>query len=249
MKLRADLHTHTVASGHAFSTIREIAFEASKRELELIAITDHGPNMPGGAYCWYFGNLYIVPEEMYGVDILKGIEANIIDFNGNLDLSDKFMQRLDLVIAGFHQGVSPVGSIEQNTKALIKTMKNPYVDIIAHPGNPNFPIDFEKVVKAAKEMNVFLEINNNSFRTTTRIGSLENCIEIARIIKKYKGRVSVASDAHIDIEVGCFDMAEKIIEDVGIPEEDVLNTSIMAIKEFISRKKNENLLMKHRVFP
>ena len=60
MKFLTDLHIHTVASGHAYSTIEEIARAAGEKGLEIIAITDHTAGMPGGAHDFHFQNLGVV---------------------------------------------------------------------------------------------------------------------------------------------------------------------------------------------
>jgi putative hydrolase len=83
-KINADLHTHTVASGHAYSTVDEMARGAFNKGIKLIGITDHGPKLPGGPNVYHFGNFSIVPDELYGVRIVKGVEANILK-NGKLD--------------------------------------------------------------------------------------------------------------------------------------------------------------------
>ena len=101
MNLIADMHCHTVASGHAYSTVQEIAREASNKGLEMVAITDHGPSMPGGPHCYHFGNLRALPSEIYGVKILKGVEANIIDYDGNIDLPERYLDILDIVCSRF----------------------------------------------------------------------------------------------------------------------------------------------------
>ena len=72
MKSILDMHTHTIASGHAYSTVIEMAKEASKRELKYLGITDHGPEMPGGPHIFHIGNQRVYPETIYGVKILKG---------------------------------------------------------------------------------------------------------------------------------------------------------------------------------
>ena len=79
MELLVDLHTHTVSSGHAYNTITENALAASRRGLKLLGMTDHGPSMPGAPHLYHFGNLSIIPEEISGVKILPGVEANIIN--------------------------------------------------------------------------------------------------------------------------------------------------------------------------
>lgn len=84
-----DLHTHTVASGHAYCTLREMAKAASEKGLKVLGITEHAPKMPGTCHNYYFHNLKVVPRQMYGITLLLGAELNILDFDGNVDLSQR----------------------------------------------------------------------------------------------------------------------------------------------------------------
>ena len=77
LKIVADTHTHTVASTHAYGTIKEMIAEASQLGLYAIAVTDHGPTMPGGPREWYFNNFRAIPQTYLGVRVLMGAEANI----------------------------------------------------------------------------------------------------------------------------------------------------------------------------
>ncbi|MBC7345768.1 MAG: PHP domain-containing protein, partial [Clostridia bacterium] len=118
MQIVADLHTHTVASGHAFSTVKEMAEAAAQQGLHMLAITDHGLAMPGAPHKYYFENLTFCPRFMFGVEILRGVEANIIDYDGNLDMPPELLDRMDIVLAGFHDATGyKKGGIEENTKA------------------------------------------------------------------------------------------------------------------------------------
>lgn len=83
----SDLHTHTLASTHAYSTISENAFQAKERGILYLAMTDHGPAMEDAPHRWHFANLKAIPEFLCGVKILKGVEANILP-GGRLDLED-----------------------------------------------------------------------------------------------------------------------------------------------------------------
>ena len=235
MKLVADLHVHTIASGHAYSTIKENLIAAGKKGLEMIAITDHGPGFPGGPSPAYFSYLQILPERDEGVEILVGIEANILE-GGKLDISDRYLERMDIVLAGFHPGCYEGGSVADNTRAMINAMKNPYVDIIVHPGNPHYPVDIDAVICAAKEYDSILEINNNSLVGGIRKGSRENCTRIAKEIAKWGLPVSLGSDAHYVDRVGRLDLALELVEEAGISEDQVLNTSTKKIKAYLRGK-------------
>lgn len=237
MEIVLDLHVHSLASGHAYSTIAEIARAAADRGLQGVAITDHGPAMPGGPHGYYFGNLKAVPRELYGVRIFRGVEANLMDGDGKLDLAPRFMKHLDLVAAGFHVDCFPAGgSVAEHTRALVNAMAGGWVDIIVHPGNPQFRIDPVAVVQAAKEHRVALEINNSSL-TGSRKGSLEVCPEIAQVAAEFGIMVSLGSDSHWAGTVGQLDAALELVLKAGIKPENILNTSLTKLEEFLAERQ------------
>ncbi|EGO64537.1 phosphatase [Acetonema longum] len=236
MQCIADLHIHTVASGHAYSTVREIAAVAADKGLKLIAITDHGPKMPGGPHPYHFGNLAAVPDYISGVRVLKGMEANVIDREGTLDLEEQRLARLNIVLAGLHTVCSPHGSVAENTAMMIRAMQNPWVDAIVHPGNPEYPVDYEKVVQAAVEYDVALEINNSSL-TISRKGSQPNCEQIAALMKQYGAKLIIGSDSHYCETVGEFTAALALIAKYNFPPEQILNSSMEQIAAHLRRRK------------
>lgn len=230
------MHIHSIGSGHSYSTITEIAAAAAEKGLAMVAITDHGPALPGGPHSYYFGNLRVVPGEIAGIRILKGVEANIINEQGGLDLDQSYLAKLDIVLAGFHTHCFPSSDRAVCTGAILKAMDNPYLDIIVHPGNPEFPVDYEAVIKKAAARGIPLEINNSSF-CGSRQGSDRNCREIAAMIAQYGGPVVIGSDAHFACDVGRFDQALETVSAAGIKEEQVLNTSVEKILKYLGRKK------------
>jgi len=237
MRFVADLHVHTVASGHAYSTVLEIARAAAGKGLSLIALTDHGPAMPGGPHAYHFSNQTAIPDELFGVRILKGIEANIMDRNGTLDLDEARLAKLDIVLAGLHTLCAPNGTVAENTAMLLNAMRNPWVDAIVHPGNPEYLIDEEAVVRAAAEFGVALEINNSSL-TGARQGSLPHCSRIACLAREYGARVMVGSDSHFALNVGDFGAAAELLAENGLPPECVINTSVDAVLRHLNRRTN-----------
>lgn len=234
MKIIADLHIHTISSGHAYSTVMENARAAADKGLEMIAITDHGPAMPGGPHEYHFGNQKVVPNELFGVRVLKGVEANIIDRDGNLDLRPERLAALDIVLAGLHTVCTPNGSKEENTKMLINAIKNPWVDVIVHPGNPEFSLDAEAIVKAAVQYDVAMELNNSSLKVS-RIGSLPYCEKILSLCKEYGAKIMVGTDSHFALSIGDFTEAMVLLEKYDIPASLVVNTSIEAIHRHLDR--------------
>ena len=233
MKIVADLHTHTVASGHAYSTVNELAQEAARKGLSAIALTDHGPALPGGPHLYHFGAMRFFPQSIQGVRILTGVEANIIDLNGTLDLPEEYLQKLDFVMAGLHEGCGMDGlGADQNTRAVIAAMSNPRVKAISHPGNPVFPLHYETIVEAARQTGTALEINNSSF-VISRKGSRPNCESLAELIAHAGTPVIVGSDAHIAQVVGEFTAALEVLECAGVREEQVINSSLERLFAFL----------------
>lgn len=234
MRILADLHVHTLASGHAYSTIGEIAAAAAAKQLELVAITDHGPAMPGGPHEYYFGNLRVLPAEIAGVTILRGAEVNILDERGRLDLQEAYLKELDIVLVGLHNVCAEVLCRERNTRALVNALHNQYVDIVVHPGNPDFPIVLEEVVCAAKKLGKALEINNSSF--LVRRGSNESCLEIAQLARQHDVLISVSSDAHYATDVGKLEQALALALQAGVPEKNILNLNADRVKRFLASR-------------
>lgn len=135
IKTELDVHTHTIASGHAFSTLQEMAKAASDKGLKLLGITEHSSGIPGSCDPIYFRNLHVVPRQMYGIELLLGAEINILDTAGHLDMDEFYLQKLDLRIAGIHSLCYQQGTVEENTQGLEKVICNPYIHIISHPGD------------------------------------------------------------------------------------------------------------------
>lgn len=238
MKILADTHTHSMASGHAYSTIQENIRAAAEKGLKLIALTDHAPAMQNTTSHAYFANLHVIPEELFGVRVLKGVELNIIDFEGTLDLDEQTLSRLDISIASLHTPCISPGTKEENTRACICAMENSLVDILGHPGDPRYPMDFEEVFKVAKRTGTILEINNASLVPGgIRSGSDENIEQILRMSMKEDVPVVVSSDAHFYTGIGDIFYVERIMEKVGFPEDLVLNTDPQKLLYTIKRNK------------
>lgn len=230
----ADFHIHTIASGHAYSTIQEYAEQAKKIGLKYIAMTDHGPSMPGAPHFYHFANLKMVPAVLNGIRILKGVEANIINEEGKLDLSNETLKNLDFVLFTFHPycGYENQGE-EKNTEVMIKTMQNPYVKAIAHPENSSYPINSRKIVEEAKNKNILIEINNSSY--LSRPGSRNKMLEILYYVRQMDALVCLGTDSHISTMVGNFEYGLALCKETKIPQANIINFSENLIKKHITK--------------
>lgn len=237
MKILADLHNHTVASGHAYSTMEEMIARTIKKKIKILGISDHAPGLPGGANIFHFSNMFIVPREIDGIILLKGAEANIMDFEGNIDMPARYIKRLDYVIASLHPPCIEPGTKEENTNAILGAMRNGRVNIIGHPDDSRYPMDYEAIVQASKLYNVALEINNTSLRRDSyRQGVHENAKTILNLCKKYGVKVIFSSDSHISYDIGNFSNCIRIAEKVNFPDELVINYSKDAINDLLDEQ-------------
>ncbi len=233
MRIQADIHVHTVASGHAFSTVAEIARAARSRGIRAVGIADHGPALPGGPHAFHFSALRFLPRVMDGVRVLRGVEANLVDTKGGLDLPPEVLRRLDYVIIGFHEGCGlKAGNARKNTRTLAAAMANPRVRVVAHPGNPAFPVEVPPLVRAARDHGVALEINNASFIGVRR-GSLEVCTAIAAEAARVGAPVCLSSDAHVATQVGQVDAAWEVASGAGVRPEQVVNRTWEGLARFL----------------
>lgn len=236
LELAADLHTHTVASGHAYSTVRENALYASQKGIVMIGVTDHGPAIGGGPHPFHFANLKALPEHLYGVRLLKGAEVNLTSPEGEVDLPAEILEQLEIVIGSWHsrQKFESFG-VEENTRIIINLINNPFVQVLGHPDNPLFPTDYDKIAAAAKSAGVALELNNASLNGVARGGKAnrDNCRRLAEAIKRQGAKIIISSDAHIFTRVGEFDEAVVLAESVGLTEADIINASEEKVKAFL----------------
>lgn len=243
MKLKADYHIHSIYSKnkHGKSTIEEIVKKAHEIGLEEIAITDHGTSH------FMFGinknkiseakNTVVEVRKKYpNMNILYGVEANILDYNGTTDIGEEILKHCDIILCGFHLGVmfSTAGDfwnfvvknilvknnekhykdmVEKNTNALVNAMYRYKIDILTHPGD-KIPLDIEKIAAVAEETNTILEINNSH-------GHL-NKDEIQKA-SKYNVKFVINSDAHIKDNIGSYENGLKAAMDAGLNLNRIIN--------------------------
>ncbi len=236
--IEVDTHTHTVLSGHAWSTLKENCEEAQRKGLKGLCITEHAPKLEGT--CPYFApaTANILPEKDLGIHLFMGSEMNIMDYDGHVDLTDAHTLRaVQFGIASMHNIVTMPGSKDENTAAYIGVLKNPHVDMIGHPGTPEFPCEIETVVLAAKKENKMIEINNNSFRS--RPGCDQNCLSFAKYCKKHEVRICVSSDSHYYRSIGVFNDALAMLEEVDFPPELILNYKYDQFLAYVQEERKQ----------
>lgn len=223
-KISLDVHTHTIMSGHAYSTLQEMVAMAQQKGLDILGITEHAPGIPGTCDPIYFRNLHVVPRQMGSLRLLLGAELNILDTSGTIDLDETIYPLLDLRIAGIHLLCWQGGTIEENTQGMVNAIRNPWTHIITHPGDGTAELLFEPIVLAAKETNTLLEINNSSLNPVRgKQKALANNLEILRLCKHYEVPVILGSDAHFSASIADYGFVLPLLHETEFPDGLIMN--------------------------
>lgn len=238
MKLTADLHTHTVASAHAYSTVTENTAQAEKAGLKFMAVTDHGPQMEDSPHIWHHHNLTALPRVINNVFVLRGIEADIIDNNGSLDIDEDLSNKLDWIVASYHWGE---GSKAEFTESYLKALENPHICCLGHTDSKWFPYEIKEVCKACAHFGKAMELNVARIRDVNKIETYDFYRKLLGTCAEEKAFVVVNTDSHFWNTIGDFTPALKLLEEVGFPEELVLNADGERLKSFIIRHKGKNI--------
>ncbi|PIN86604.1 hypothetical protein COV19_03745 [Candidatus Woesearchaeota archaeon CG10_big_fil_rev_8_21_14_0_10_44_13] len=239
--LKIDLHIHSIHSGHAYGTIYDIMRDAKSKGMEMIAITDHGPSMLGASTHIHFMMFGRSPKDHDGMEVLWGCEANIIDGEGSIDLDEKIVKKIDLLLLGLHLG-TPYKDLgeKRNTEAVIKCFRKHPIHIFVHPATLFYKYDVEKVYQAACDNNILLEMNLANLAMLEdgdekiRFEDLKKMVDIA---KKNKKKIIVNSDAHFLHEIGDDSLLKKYWDRLGLDESMIINNYPDELRAFIKSKK------------
>lgn len=243
MRYPIDLHIHTNVNPHAYSTLEENIRSAQEKGMRVIAITNHGPALQDSPHWWSLVNMRVIPEYVGDLRVLKGVETNIIDENGNFDINQRIYDVMDIILCGLHtvEAYGDPSDIIKNTRAVINMIRSQKIDIMVHLGNPQFPLEYELVVQEAVKAGIAIEINNSSLKNS-RKGSRPNCKKILELCKKYEAMVSLGTDSHISYDIGEFKEAQLLIEEVGYPVESIINYSMENLDKFLENRRKRRVI-------
>ncbi|SJZ81817.1 PHP domain-containing protein [Garciella nitratireducens] len=240
MKIIADYHTHTIYS-HGKGSIMDNVMIAKKKGLKKIAIADHGPkHISFGVKIKEFSKMRReidqINDTIKGIEVLMGIESNIIGKDGTIDVPKEFLELFDIILAGYHYATYPaswkdvypltivngLGKLSKswvkkaekiNTDAIIQAMERYPIQIITHPG-AKIPIDTHRLAQAAVKTNTWLEINASH-------GYLSK--EMIEIAKEHNVKFVISSDAHIPEMVGEVEKGILTAQSAGLTARDIVN--------------------------
>ncbi len=223
MRLRYDLHTHTIYSD-GLGTPFENAAAAEERGLEAVALTDHGPASPDGLSDRSFRRLVAEAREaerQLSVKVYAGVEANIVSPTGEIDATPGMLEQADLVLGAVHHPhllVPSATPTEETRRAIVQAtlrcIERGEVHIIAHPvwilEELNCRItaqEAEEIARAAADHNVGLELNARH---------LPRDFTLYQIAVRVGAPITFGSDAHAPEEVGRFKPLIKVARKLGV---------------------------------
>lgn len=235
MKIIADTHTHTIISGDAFCTLYDNVQMAKKMGMKYICVTEHVYTaVPNAPHPSYFKSMHALPRVWDDVGIVRGVEANVIDYNGAVDMPADILDWLDWVVASMHiTALAPVG-VKEHTSAWIGVAENPSIDVIGHSDDNRFPFDVDSVVRAFARYDKIVEVNEQS--PIIRPGSEEMCKQILKCCMKYSVPVVVSSDAHFVDKIGVFDRSLALLDELRFPQDLVLNADEKRFSQLLAKK-------------
>ena len=223
--IKGDLHAHSKWSDGG-NTIEEMAEAAKQRGYSYIAITDHsqGLKVAGGLSIADLKRkkrqIDKINNKMKDFRVLYGTEVDI-DSDGKLDYKDDILKEFDVVVAAIHSGFKQ--SKTQLTKRLVRACRNKYTHIIAHPtgrlwGARNaYDIDFDEVMKTARDSNTYLEVN--AFGQRLDLSDVH-----CRRAKEIGAKLAIDTDAHTTEQLDAMKLGVSVARRGWIGRQNVINT-------------------------
>jgi putative hydrolase len=235
--IQFDLHVHTIFSPCGIHTVLELLEHAKNLGMKGFAVTDHGQTL-GGRLNNPFFERFKSPSP--NIKILKGIECNLLDDKGKIDFPREYAKYIDVTLLGLHPNTPRKLGIDVYTNMLIAAIrKNPCVDIITHPNDDIYPVDYSRLAREAKVAGVAVELNNSKIMLART--EIESAYKLVKACLEEGCCMAVNSDTHAIHELGLDDSVRPVIKDVGFPEELIVNRDEAATLEFVeSRRMNKN---------
>lgn len=230
MKLIADMHTHTLASDHAYSTLIENINSAREAGLKYIAMTDHNINMEDAPHPWHLGNMRAIPKVVNGIRVIRGVEANLIDHKGNIDIFEDYLYDIiEWIVASYHHPACMPSTKDEHTESYLRLLDNPRVNVIGHCVTEDFDFDFDEVMAYCTEKNRLIELNDSRLPREN-----ERYKKILKACEKHGTKIIVNSDAHFCARVGEFSKSIDLLKSIDFPEELVVNADLERFESYIS---------------
>ena len=254
LSIKTDIHTHTLFTRHAYSTIAENVAAARAAGLELLGSSDHFSSMLFPEQhlrnFQFFLNQVVWPREWDGVTLLRAAEADIVSLEGGLfgqdipcadditteratrgyTLYERVSGRVDYLIASVHdRSFTRDASTAQTTDMYVRVLGNPRVFVLGHTGRSGVPFDLDEVLNVAKQQHKLIEINEHSLEVAREGGrTWTSCSQIALACAELGCQIVINTDAHICTGVGHAPAALRMLEEIHFPQELVTTRSAEA---------------------
>ncbi len=234
----SDMHTHSIASGHGTScTISDMAKQAAARGIRLLGITDHGPATLAAGTPSYFRSLTFSPRKRFGIELLYGVELNILDAEGHLDLNDELLTKLDYAIASMHAANFRPGTCQENTDAFLNAMKHPCVKLWGTATIPSIPWITTGLRPPPAIWALLLKSTKPRWLPTATAATPEKQPAHSCGLPKYQVPVLLSSDSHGAAHIGDFTFAADFVHEARFPEALILNNQIPRLKAFLETRQ------------
>jgi DNA polymerase (family 10) len=236
-EINGDLQMHTNWSDGK-NSIEELAFKCQKMGYEYIAITDHSKDIKSSKppsekqIKKQMDEVDTVNKKLDGLTVLKGVEVNI-DSYGYLDVPDKLLEAMDIVVAGIHSGFNQ--NQHELTRRMVAAISNEHVNIISHPtgreihGRNGYELEFEKIFEASTDNNTLLEVNSRMNRLDLNDMHIKQAVENGV-------KLAINTDSHSINELVNMELGVGTARRGWAKKEDVINT--LNFKELLSYLKN-----------
>ena len=80
----------------------------------------------------------MVPEARWKAPSFVLVSKYLQSTNGELNLEERYLQKMDYALASIHPFAFTAGSRKENTLASVRAFQNPYVKILGHPDDGRF---------------------------------------------------------------------------------------------------------------
>lgn len=231
--LEVDFHSHSIFSDCGVHSVVELLEQAKKNGMYALAVTDHGPELPGRVSNVFYDRL---KQPVEGIRLLKGIECNLTGEKGKIDLPSRFIKDLDIILLGIHPNTPPKLGLEVYTDLLIAAIEeNPLVDVLTHLNDKTYLVDFKKVALAAKKLGITVEINNS--KTMLQRITDDITLDLLNACIETECPVVINSDAHVLSEVGRNEDVLPLLSKVNFPEELILNKNKEEALDFVEKRR------------
>lgn len=231
--LTVDFHVHSLFSHCGLHTILELTKHAHDLHMAGIAITDHGLTLGGRLNSVFFERFQSPYPDL---TVLKGIESNVIDSSGSIDVPWEYMPFIDIILLGIHPNIQQGLSRSAYTKMLLNAIKkNPSIDIITHPNDPHYPLDYEALAQCAASYGIALELNNSKILYNR--SSAEDTLNLITACKNNRCLLAVCSDTHAIHELGDNRAVRPLLEQTSFPPERIVNSSASSAFAFVEKRR------------